>query len=347
MFNSDCESLASKLADQIEKSKKDLFSGPELEGMPAELRLTRKYFGLADTLALRFQLKTRRTLLAVLALTFLVALVLKVSPLLASYELLFDSLYLSSLVAAFGLYYTARRGEYQNKYQDYRALAEGLRVRFFWGLAGLTDSVADRYLRMQGSELDWIRSAIRTWNIPTAEQSGDACFEEEAEPRHMMSLVLDHWVEDQHAYFAETARRNGLRLKRLRRLANVLFGVGVVWTVFEIIKPPLRWVPVVTPSAAWQGFTYCLTIALGLTPIVGVLLFSYVRTSALAENAKQYGRMSTLFANAQHCLSEYLRMDRHVDAVSVIRELGQEALAENGAWVFLHRQRPIDTPRPK
>ena len=33
--------------------------------------------------------------------------------------------------------------------------------------------------------------------------------------------------------------------------------------------------------------------------------------------------------------------------MSVIRGLGQEALADNGAWVFLHRQRPIDAPRPK
>jgi hypothetical protein len=343
MFNRDCKRLASKLADRIEKSKTDLFSGPELEGLTAELRLTRKYFGLADTLALLFQQKTRRTLLAVLALTFLVALVLKVSPLMPGKELLINSLYLSSLVAAFGLYYAARRGEYQNKHQDYRALAEGLRVRFFWGLAGLKDSVADRYLRMQGSELDWIRSAIRTWNVPTVEHAGDACHG----TGDLMSLVLAHWVEDQYAYFVRTARHSGLRLKRLRRLANTLFGVGVVWTVFEIIKPPLEWVPVVTSNVRWQAFTYCLTVALGLTAIVGVLLFSYVRTSALAENAKQYGRMSTLFANAQRCLSEYLRLDRRDSAVSVIRELGQEALAENGAWVFLQRQRPIDTPKPK
>jgi hypothetical protein len=345
MFNRDCESLAPKLAGQVEKSGAELFSGAELEGLPADLRMTRDYFGLADALALRFQLRTRRTLLALLALTFLVALVLKVSPLVPGNESLFNSLYLSALVVAFGLYYVARRGEYQNKYQDYRALAEGLRVRFFWGLAGLKDSVADRYLRMQGSELDWIRSAIRTWNVATG---GNARGDGSApSPRDPMSLVLAHWVEDQHAYFSSTARRKGLHLKRLTRLANTLFGIGVVWTVFEIIKPPMEWVPALVSNARWRAFTYCLTVALGLTPIAGVLLFSYVRTSALAENAKQYGRMSTLLANARRCLSEYLRLDRRDSAVSVIRELGQEALAENGAWVFLHRQRPIDKPKPK
>jgi len=146
LFNRDCDRLASKLKDRIEDSKDDLFCGPEVEQLTAELRLTRKYFGLADALALHFQLRTRRTLLALLALTFMVALVLKVSPLLPRYKLLLDCFYLLWLMAAFGLYYAARRGEYQNKYQYYRALAEGLRVRFFLGLAGLKDSVADRYL---------------------------------------------------------------------------------------------------------------------------------------------------------------------------------------------------------
>jgi hypothetical protein len=347
LFNQDCDRLAAELKDRIESSKDDLFCGPEVEHLTQELRLTRKYFGLADAFALHFQLRTRRTLLALLGLTFLVALVLKVSPLLPGYKLLLDCFYLLSLMAAFGLYYAARRGEYQNKYQDYRALAEGLRVRFFWGLAGLKDSVADRYMRMQGSELDWIRNAIRIWSIPTGEQANAARVEIKSEPQGLMNLVLAHWVEDQHDYFMRTARRNDHKLKRLRRLANALFAVGVIWTVFEIIESPLTWVPQFVSSATGQGLVYCLAVALGLTPIVGVLLFSYVRTSALAEHAKQYGRMSTLFANARQCLSEYLRLNRYDKAVSIIRELGQEALAENGAWVFLHRQRPIDTPRPK
>jgi hypothetical protein len=353
MFNRDCDRLASQLADRIESSKRDLFSGPELESLPLELAFTRNCFGLADAFALHFQRRTRRALLAMLALTFLVALVLKVSPLFPNHKAALDSFYLFSLVVAFGLYYAARRGEYKNRYQDYRALAEGLRVRFFWGLAGLKDSVADRYLRMQGSELDWIRSAIRIWNIPTREQAGASQDEAsqdarvEAEPTRRMNLVLAHWVEGQYDYFTRTARRNGRRLKRLTRLANTLFFIGVLWTVFEILKSPVNWVPLVVSNAKGQGFIYCLTIALGLTPIIGVLLFSYVRTSALAEHAKQYGRMSALFSNARQCLTEYTREDRYEKALSIIRELGQEALAENGAWVFLHRQRPIETPRPK
>ena len=37
--------------------------------------------------------------------------------------------------------------DYQNKHQDYRALAEALRIQFFWHVAGVSEKVVDHYLR--------------------------------------------------------------------------------------------------------------------------------------------------------------------------------------------------------
>ena len=55
--------------------------------------------------------------------------------------------------------------DYQNKHQDYRALAEALRIQFFWQVADLPDAVVDHYLRKQRGALEWIRSALRSWEI--------------------------------------------------------------------------------------------------------------------------------------------------------------------------------------
>src|SRR5207249_3830010 len=71
-------------------------------------------------------------------------------------------LYLLAFSFAFAWFYRARALELKTKYLDYRALAEGLRIQFFWQLADLKDSVADYYMRKQKSELDWIRNAVRT-----------------------------------------------------------------------------------------------------------------------------------------------------------------------------------------
>src|SRR5262249_10930352 len=80
---------------------------------------------------------------------------------------------------------------YQDLYQDYRALAEGLRVQLFWRLTGIDASVANYYLCKHRTELDWIRNALRNWNIPLAR------------PEHCrrFDLALEYWVKDQHEYF--------------------------------------------------------------------------------------------------------------------------------------------------
>ena len=57
-------------------------------------------------------------------------------------------LVLSSFTATW-VYGRAEKHEYQTKYQDYRALAEALRIQFFWRIAGVADPVVENYLRKQ------------------------------------------------------------------------------------------------------------------------------------------------------------------------------------------------------
>lgn len=49
---------------------------------------------------------------------------------------------------------------------DARALAEGLRVQFYWGAAGISQSVAANYMNRQQNEMHWIRRAIRSVAAP-------------------------------------------------------------------------------------------------------------------------------------------------------------------------------------
>ncbi len=54
-----------------------------------------------------------------------------------------------------------RRREWQNRFQDYRALAEAMRVQLFWGLVAPPIAASDNYLRKQSGDLGWIRLALR------------------------------------------------------------------------------------------------------------------------------------------------------------------------------------------
>ena len=56
------------------------------------------------------------------------------------------------------------------QYLDYRTLAEGLRVQFYWAAAGVTSGnvtkfAHDNFLQMQDTGLGWIRNVMRVAGI--------------------------------------------------------------------------------------------------------------------------------------------------------------------------------------
>jgi hypothetical protein len=234
-------------------------------------------------------------------------------------------IYLGALGTAYAWYLLARQREYQKKHLDYRALAEGLRTQAFWTFAGLGGSVADHYLRKQRSELDWIRQAMRGVDVlSVALASGGRAIESDG----ALGLVLERWVDDQRSYFARSARRDEERNRVIRRVGYVSFLVGLG---LAFLKPFLQTADRVVGL-----------ISLG--PVVAALFVTYADRMGLSAHAKQYGRMSQLFDNASHALRDRMTAGRIDEARDVLRDLGREALAENGDWVLLHRERPLKVP---
>jgi hypothetical protein len=52
--------------------------------------------------------------------------------------------------------------------------------------------------------------------------------------------------------------------------------------------------------------------------------------------------MNVLYTRARDQLRQLLQAGKYDAARDVLRELGLEALVENGDWVLLHRERPLD-----
>ncbi|MBK9249597.1 MAG: hypothetical protein IPM69_16140 [Ignavibacteria bacterium] len=55
--------------------------------------------------------------------------------------------------------------------------------------------------------------------------------------------------------------------------------------------------------------------------------------------------MGTLFANAKKYYAQKLKSGDLEATQSLTLELGKEALIENGDWVMLHRERPMEVPK--
>ena len=67
----------------------------------------------------------------------------------------------------------AHRRSWHRKYLDYRALAEALRVDFYWELAGVRkefegEFAHESFLQKQDADLQWIRNAMRAVSLELA-----------------------------------------------------------------------------------------------------------------------------------------------------------------------------------
>ncbi len=150
-FNSDAG--RSRVAEGIPASAASLL--PEISERGSDRGIATA-FAFADQLSGLYRNMTHRVLRSVLLLAAALA---------QTYEIYAEILpvravpvvYLGIFAAVCLVYIGHRRIDAQGRYLDYRAVAEGLRVQFFWRVAGLKDEVCANYLRKQLDELRWIR----------------------------------------------------------------------------------------------------------------------------------------------------------------------------------------------
>lgn len=346
-FNADALRLAKRLSSKLAASRHTLIGAiPEAhldEQMLASLRL----YQHADALAEHFHSRTSFFLRAM----YLLALVAVLAFELYSHGVWLGPhatiAYVVSLLAAFTLGAWARHARYQDKHLDDRALAEGLRVRFYWSLAGLEDSSADYYMRKQRDELDWIRAALRSGAPePVLTTPAPALSDDER-----LRSVLLYWIEPQGAYFAKCVRELREEHKARERDVRLLVVVGLATAAL------LSLVLVLAPYNAWSAAAEhwlkrdhlhhaVVLLAIGLPAAGAALLHSYMEKRAVASNMKRYTRIQAMFAEAQRQLRTAIRDRATSRGRAIIRELGRDALDENGDWVIMHRERPLEVPHP-
>jgi hypothetical protein len=373
-FNRDALALSGQLAVARERAREALLPAITADLSPS-LRAIREAFAVADTLALHHQRATHRALarisLGVLGATAWFAVFDDVWAAWQPYVA-----YLVLAVAAGLFWRAARRGRIQDRFQDYRALAEGLRILFFWRLAGLDDSVAAHYLRKQRGELDWIRLALEAWSLPpgvrsmavtdgSAAREGGLMAGRTAVPAvgaalpSRLEAIARHWIGGQAAYFRRAARRDEFRAQRFQAWAR--WAMGVWWALSgcmlafvgldlltELKSPSGGPRPSLAFLATWtahrERVRSALLVGLPLSVLVAALLHNFAQKQALAEHARQYTRMALLFAEAERQAGALRAAQRWSDLLALIRELGREALIENGDWLLLHRERPLEIP---
>jgi hypothetical protein len=236
------------------------------------------------------------------------------------------------VITALVLHWIARGRQVEERYLDARALAEALRVQFFWEVAGLKEPVDRYYLMHRRTELDWIRFALK--NIWLLHQGIDEDTGAEANCR----VVLDKWVKDQRDWYHEKAAQQSRHVRQRENISRYGLWAAVCWSIL---------VPASILIQKWMGHPirnerrYALFhIALAVPALLAAAYRLWIEQAGYAEQSREYQFMEGQFAIKAKELEKNL--DTPAIAEKLLLELGIEALEENGRWLLLHRERPLE-----
>jgi hypothetical protein len=93
-----------------------------------------------------------------------------------------------------------------------------------------------------------------------------------------------------------------------------------------------------------------LIAIVSLPAVIAAVLYTYAEKKALSAQAKQYAAMIIPFGRARDRLRNLLSYGeydsiKYKESQILVEELGKEALVENGDWVLMHRDRPLEVLR--
>lgn len=235
-----------------------------------------------------------------------------------------DSAYIkyAAVAIAFSAYVYVRRQDYQSRYQDYRAISEGLRVQSVWEAIGIEESVDESYLPMQQTNLQWLRSVLRVVYVlqPPAEAIDGVA-------------RVRNWIVVQRRYFEEHSRIESRDGKFVAKVTAALAAASVLASLVILGLTIAHARNVAGP------FFPDIGLAASCAALSVAVARSYGRTRGYSENANRYQRMFLVFDRALAILDAAPHDDGLTRALA--RELGRVALAEHAEWLLWQRERPI------
>jgi hypothetical protein len=221
---------------------------------------------------------------------------------------------------------------WQEHFQDYRALAEALRVQLYWAIAGVPASVSDHYLRKQSGELGWIQFALRgpsLWATSVAEVT----------PKPLRDVIETGWINHQERFFTSRAELNLRAAEGADIFTRIFVVLGILCTVAlcGLFYVKTSHGPLLSSLYKDHGWLIMLTATL---PGVAAFFSVSARLRNYLPHAHAYALMRRLFRRA----AVLMNAPNATDAVfqNLVRELGREALAENAEWLGEHRNRKIE-----
>lgn len=315
-----------RFSQRIGRERNSLLNDTQSDHLPPGIDNIDRLFCIADWLAVHFQKRTLYALRATYLLAFLMGLMFLIYVDLQSSQYLMFA-FLLFFVVATAIQLWARKKAWHRKYLDYRVLAEGLRVQFYWAAAGVTRGTVskfahDYFLQTQDPELGWIRNVMRVAGIQCDARPG-------GHPSGV-AFAIREWIGDagggQLGYFQKKWNERVAKKRVTDRLAKLSLSVSVAVVSLMVIAGDAITGPVRS----------ALLVVMGASLLLFGVREGFAHSTAEKELIKQYDFMLRIFSNARRRLDH---ADDDEERRQILRALGGSALDEHAEWILMHRDR--------
>lgn len=344
-YNHEAMQLERVAEDKLGTSHKYLTGGIDLAGASLLLQAVAWRYAHADVLATKYKRLQQRAVFWLAALASVGFAALEIyDQLLVDYPWGLMVLMGFPLALLLAVRSISNSALFHDKYLGYRALAEAVRVQYFWLALGAKWRVPDHYLDKHRGELRWVRWAIMAWVMPIGQPGSllDAGLPVSLQER--ARYVLEHWAKDQASYFRRRIASNRKRCSSCEIWRTRMFRSAVVVSLIVLLTQAIFFLSA-GADAQRSLIESILVLVVALAFVIGGAIAHYEEKMTFAEELWQYNLAQHRFTLACELIAKAATAGRLDVAQELIHELGQEALWENADWVQLHQQRPPSVPQ--
>jgi len=237
------------------------------------------------------------------------------------------------IIVVFTILYQKFKG-YKEKHEDYRSLAESMRVQIAWNIAQINDSVSLYYLSHQQNEIGWIRTAVRGIRIFYLPKNNELKIDDK--------MLYHDWIRSQIKYFVKGIKKYDEKEKRVSQKIKIFFAVSIIFMgLFGVMS-----------YFSLDHYKDMVKIAnFNLEDILKVMLITipltittYLKSKQIfdgnKEILKEYRLSLDIFCRARKLLLE----KKNCNGQRIYKNLGIEALRENSSWIITRRTKEYNTP---
>lgn len=235
--------------------------------------------------------------------------------------------YFTALVVAYICFLWAKYRSWETQHQDYRLLAECLRVQYVWSAVGVSKHVAQVLPHALHTGSGWVRRALQS--LTSGMQSGTD-----------VKFAMKAFIEPQIKYHNETLiGRRKEAIERVARWASIGGWLFVISLIVMLINVALEGL---THNGLFEGFTHHVVGILTILPLAfWAGMRKIIELYAWELEAQRGEIVLDALEQAWHSLKEGNALDRAAQ-LAVLEEAGKAFVVDQARWHAVHRSRPIE-----